>query len=120
VKVKKTSLGNTERAASSENDTGWTEVIQVLRRKVLERLPKAQSTQHLPGPKGHSLPHLPNVLAALLQSAFRPPLGTMADPHVSPIFGMQRLVGHAKLEIFHLLTTLRHLPMPIQRLELDA
>ena len=62
----------------------------------------------------HSLPYLPNILTALLQSAFRPPLGTTTDPHVTPILRMQRLVRHAKLEIVHLPTTLRHLPMPVQ------
>jgi len=104
--VHKTSLDNTRWVASGKNDASWTEVVQVLRREVLERFPEAQSTQLFSEPRDHSLSHFPNILTALLQSAFRPPLGTVADPRVSPVFGMQRLVRHAKLEIFHLLPTL--------------
>jgi hypothetical protein len=89
-------------------------VIQVLWRKVLERFPKAQSALHFPEPDGHLLAYLPNVLAALLQPPFCPPLGTTADPRIPPIFRMQRLIRHAKLEIPHLLTALRHLTVPIQ------
>ena len=89
-------------------------MIQVLWREVLERFPKARSTQLVSESKEHSLPHLPNVFTALLQSALRPPLGTMPDPDFSSIFRVQRLVRHTKLEIFHLLPTLRHLPVAIQ------
>ena len=95
-------------------------MVQVLGREVLERFPKTQSTLYFPESKDCSLPHLPNILTALLQSAFRPPLGTTADPRFTSVLRMQRLVRHAKLEIFHLVATLRHLPMPIQRFELNA
>ena len=104
--VHKASLGNNKRVASGKNDASWTEVIQVLWREVLERFPEARSTQLLSESRDHSLSHLPDILTTLLQSAFRPPLGTVADPGVSPIFRMQRLVRHAKFEIFHLLPTL--------------
>lgn len=110
----------TPQAASGENDTSWAEVIQVLWWKVLERFPKPNQYDAFQSQGAYSLSNLPNILATLLQPALCPPLRTTADPHVPPILRMQRLIRHAKLEIFHLLTALRHLSVPIQRLELNA
>lgn len=45
--IHKTSLDNTEWVASGKNDASWTEVVQVLRREILERFPEARSTQLL-------------------------------------------------------------------------